>query len=271
MTWHTLWALIVGLAIGSFANVVIHRLPRMITRDLASTYDDGRYDLWWPSSHCPHCQARVKMWNNIPLVSYVWLKGRCASCHTHISWQYPFVEAFTALLWGVCAWHWGLNITAACWAGFFTVLFTASVIDWQTQLLPDDLTQALVWGGLIASSLGWLDLPLPQAVWGAALGYASLWLIAHGFEAVTGKQGMGAGDFKLFAGLGAWLGPLALMPLLLWASLGGALVGLFLKFTHQLSPEGHIPFGPFLALAASLVVLLGPENIMVWMQSGFLA
>jgi leader peptidase (prepilin peptidase)/N-methyltransferase len=139
------------------------------------------------------------------------------------------------------------------------------VIDWQTTLLPDDLTQALVWGGLMACALGWLPLRLSESVWGAVIGYTSLWSIATVFERLTGKQGMGAGDFKLLAGLGAWLGPLALLPVVMLASLSGASVGLILKFTHRLRSDGYVPFGPFLAMAGLAVAVIGIDVIARWM------
>jgi leader peptidase (prepilin peptidase)/N-methyltransferase len=198
-------------------------------------------------------------------LSYVWLKGRCGFCQQSISLQYPIIELLTAFIWLTCYWHWGLTATGLCWAGFVTVLLALSVIDWQTTLLPDDLTQTLVWGGLVSSALGWLPLPLDQAVWGAVVGYVSLWSIATLFERITGKLGMGAGDFKLLAGLGTWLGPLALLPIVLLASTSGALVGLLLKFSNRLNDDGYIPFGPFLALAGGWVTFIGIDSITRWL------
>jgi leader peptidase (prepilin peptidase)/N-methyltransferase len=250
-----------GLVVGSFVNVLIHRLPRMVMAEHATGSDMPRYDLCMPASHCPHCQTPLKLRHNIPVLSYVWLKGRCGFCEHRIGLQYPLIEFVTALLWLACTWHWGLSAAGLCWASFATVLLALSVIDWQTTLLPDDLTQTLVWGGLLASSLGLLTLPVSQSVFGAVIGYASLWSIATAFERVTGKQGMGAGDFKLLAGLGAWLGPLALLPVVMAASVGGACVGLFLKFTNQLSDDGYVPFGPFLAVAGITVSAIGIETI----------
>jgi len=151
------------------------------------------------------------------------------------------------------------------------MLLALSVIDWQTTLLPDDLTQALVWGGLVASALGWLPLPLAQSLWGAVIGYASLWSIATAFERITGKQGMGAGDFKLLAGLGAWLGPVALLPVVMLASMTGAIFGLFLKFTHRLHDDGYVPFGPFLAMAGVTVAVIGIDAIALGMGWSFFA
>lgn len=265
MTWDLVLAFGLGLLIGSFANVLIHRLPRMVMAGDTAEHNTPRYDLFAPASHCAHCHTPLKPWHNIPVLSYVWLKGRCGFCQHNISLQYPLIEIATASLWSACAWHWGFNITGFCWAGFATVLLALSVIDWQTTLLPDDLTQTLVWGGLVASASGYLDLPISQSVWGAVTGYASLWSVATVFERLTGKQGMGAGDFKLLAGLGAWLGPLALLPVVMLASIGGACVGLFLKFTNRLSDDGYVPFGPFLAAAGMAIAVVGIEAIALGM------
>jgi leader peptidase (prepilin peptidase)/N-methyltransferase len=265
MTWHMALVFGLGLLIGSFVNVVIHRMPRMVMTEHLNEDDAPRFDLCWPASHCPQCQTPLKVWHNIPLLSFAWLKGRCSFCNHAIGMLYPVIELTTGLLWLFCSWHWGLNVTGFCWAGFATVLLALSVMDWQTTLLPDDLTLGLVWGGLMASALGWLSLPLSQSVWGAVFGYASLWAVATAFERITGKQGMGAGDFKLLAGLGAWLGPLALLPLVMLASLSGALVGLSLKFTHRLRDDGYVPFGPFLAAAGCVVAIIGIDAIALWL------
>jgi leader peptidase (prepilin peptidase)/N-methyltransferase len=265
MTWDMALAFGLGLLIGSFVNVLIHRLPRMVMAEHAHDTDALSYDLSWPASHCPHCQTPLKAWHNVPVLSYLGLKGRCAFCHHRISLQYPLIEITTALLWLICTWHWGVNATGFCWASFATVLLALSVIDWHTTLLPDDLTQTLVWGGLVASAVGWLALPLTQSVWGAVAGYVSLWSVATMFERITGKQGMGAGDFKLLAGLGAWLGPMALLPVVMAASLSGAVVGLALKFNQQLRDDGYVPFGPFLATAGFAVAIIGIDDIALWM------
>ena len=254
-----------GLLFGSFANVLIHRLPRMVMANHSAEVPTPRYDLCWPASHCPHCRTPLNLWHNLPVLSYLALKGRCGFCQHPIGGQYPLVEIATAFIWVFCTWHWGFNTTGFCWAAFGTALLALSVIDWQTTLLPDDLTQALVWGGLIVSAWGRLPLPLTQSVWGAVAGYLFLWSIATAFERITGKQGMGAGDFKLLAGLGAWLGPLALLPVVMLASLSGAVVGLCLKFTHRLDADGYVPFGPFLAAAGAIVATLGMDHMAVWM------
>ena len=265
MTWGNALVFGFGLLIGSFVNVLIYRLPRMVIDEHPTDNVAPRYDLCWPASHCPHCQTPLKVWHNIPLLSFVVLKGRCRFCNHAIGVQYPAIEMTTSLIWVLCTWHWGLNATGFCWASFATALLALSVIDWQTTLLPDDLTQSLLWGGLIASSLGWLPLPVQQSIWGAVIGYTSLWAVATAFERITGKQGMGAGDFKLLAALGAWLGPLALLPVVMLASLSGAVGGLVLKLTHRLRDDGYVPFGPFLAVAGLVVAVIGIDVIAQWM------
>ena len=265
MTWDMALVFGFGLLIGSFVNVLIHRLPRMVMAEHTPDSDAPRYDLCWPASHCPHCQTPLKVWHNIPLLSFVWLKGRCRFCNHAIGVQYPVIELSTSLIWLLCTWHWGLNATGLCWASFATTLLALSVIDWQTTLLPDDLTLSLLWGGLMASALGWLSLPVQQSIWGAVIGYTSLWSVAAVFWRVTGKQGMGAGDFKLLAALGAWLGPLALLPVVMLASLSGAVVGVGLKLSHRLGDDGYVPFGPFLAVAGLVVAVIGIDVIALWM------
>jgi len=246
-----------GLLIGSFANVMIHRLPRMILMEPSETDTHPIYNLNWPASHCPHCLTPLKPWHNIPVLSYVGLKGQCAFCHHPISPLYPSIELAVGVIWAACTWHWGLQLSSACWALFATVLLVLSVIDYQTTLLPDDLTQTLVWTGLMASTMNWISIPAEQSIWGAMAGYGSLWIVATAFEKFTGRQGMGAGDFKLLAGLGAWLGPFALLPLILIASVSGAVIGILLKLTQRINEEGHIPFGPFLAISGLMIAIFG--------------
>ena len=269
MTWIMVFGL--GLVAGSFVNVLIHRLPRMVMAQFPMNHDQARYDLFWPGSHCPHCQTELKWYHNVPVLSYIVLKGRCGYCQEPIGPRYLWTECVTGLIWIACTWRWGFNTSALCWAFFATTLLALSVIDWQTTLLPDDLTQALVWGGLLAHTLQWLPMSLDQSVWGAIIGYGVLWGVATAFELITGKQGMGAGDFKLLAGLGAWLGPLALIPLLILASLSGVLFGLMLKFTHRLPEDGHIPFGPFLGAAGMLIAMIGEARIALWLTGAWIA
>jgi leader peptidase (prepilin peptidase)/N-methyltransferase len=217
--------------------------------------------LSYPASHCPKCNTPLKIWHKIPLLSFFLLGQRCFFCKTPISWQYPLVESLNTALWLVCAWHWGLTPTALCWAFAMSFLLTLSTIDWQTTYLPDALTLPLLWLGLLASSLGFIHVPLAQAVWGAVAGYGTLWVVATAFAYIAGKEGMGGGDFKLLAALGAWLGPMALIPVVLVASICGALVGLWMQSTQRMAQGGYLPFGPFLATAGVLEAFYGASGI----------
>lgn len=268
---------LLGALVGSFLNVVIHRLPRMLelrwrqecaalqegsgAADTASP-DRDTYNLLLPRSGCPHCGHQIRWFENIPLVSYMWLRGRCSSCAAPIGLRYPMVELCTALLFAWCGWRWGLTWTALAWAGFAAALVTLAGIDWDTTLLPDDITLPLLWAGLILSAMGIIDVKLSQALWGAVAGYLSLWTIYWAFKLATGKEGMGYGDFKLFAALGAWCGWSALVPLILMASVIGALVGIGIKLFGELREGGYVPFGPFLALAGLTAMLAGPQSIL---------
>ena len=254
-----LLVVVLGLVVGSFLNVVIYRLPRLLEGIETET-------LSHPSSHCPTCKTPLKIWQNIPLISYVLLKGRCGFCKASINWQYPLVEFANACLWLMCAWHWGMQATAFFWAMCMSLLLALSVIDWQTTYLPDALTQPLLWLGLLAGSLGLIDVSVQHALWGAIAGYGSLWLVATVFERLTGKEGMGAGDFKLLAALGAWLGPFALIPLVLMASVSGALVGIWMQSTHRLERGGYVPFGPFLAAAGAVQAFWGGADVFFYIN-----
>jgi leader peptidase (prepilin peptidase)/N-methyltransferase len=262
-----------GLLIGSFLNVVIYRLPKMMERAWALEAAEfagqpvpvelqERFNLLVPRSRCQQCGHQISWWENIPVLSYLFLRGRCSSCKTHISLRYPMVELVTGLLFAWCVWHWGWTWSGAAWCGFSAVLVALTLIDWDTTLLPDSLTLPLVWAGLIASILGWTGVRLPDAVWGAVGGYMSLWLVYWAFKLATGKEGMGFGDFKLFAALGAWFGWQALVPMILMASVIGALVGVGLKLTSGLREGGVVPFGPFLAMAGITAMLFGPQSIL---------
>jgi len=254
-----------GLMVGSFLNVAIHRLPRMLVMDIAAQ----PYNLARPRSHCPHCQTPLAIWHNVPLLSFLWLRGRCASCHAPISWRYPLVEAGNALIWMACGMLLPMGpqaslAAALAWACGGSLLLTLAVIDWETTLLPDSLTQPLLWLGLGVAEMGWSGLSVSTALWGAMVGYSSFALIAFVFERVTGQEGLGAGDFKLLAALGAWLGPLPLIPLVFLAASSGAGVGLVLRARGQLREGRYVPFGPFLALAAVLLVACGPSEVLHW-------
>jgi leader peptidase (prepilin peptidase)/N-methyltransferase len=250
-------AALLGLVVGSFLNVVIHRLPRMLERRWAQedalqagrpVPEEAPYHLAFPPSACPQCGHRLAPWENIPVLSWLLLRGRCSACRALIPLHYPLVEIATGALFGYAAWRWGLTPAGAAWAAFGATLLALAVIDWHTTLLPDDLTLPLTWSGLIASALGWTGVTLADALWGAVAGYLSLWIVYQVFKRLTGREGMGFGDFKLFAALGAWLGWQALIPVILLASITGAGVGISMKFTSGLREGGYVPFGPFLAL-----------------------
>ncbi len=271
---------ILGLLIGSFLNVVIHRLPKMMelswAQECASlNLPDGaalagesaeapRFNLMTPRSRCPHCGHQIRWFENIPVVSYLVLRGRCKSCAAPISLRYPLVELACGLLFAWCGWRWGLTWEAIAWAGFAAALLALTFIDWDTTLLPDDITLPLLWAGLCGAALQLTGASLNDAVWGAVAGYMSLWLVYWGFKLATGKEGMGHGDFKLFAALGAWFGWQALIPMILMASVIGAIVGLTIKFKGSLREGGYVPFGPFLALAGLTAMVFGSASILAF-------
>ena len=196
------------------------------------------------------------------MLSFLGLRGRCASCGSAISLRYSLVELGTAALFGFCGWRWGITSTALAWAGLTAALLTLGLIDWDTTLLPDDINLPLLWAGLVAAALRWIETPLDQALWGAVAGYLSLWSVYWGFRLLTGKEGMGYGDFKLFAALGAWFGWQALVPIILMASVAGALVGIAMKLAGTLREGGYVPFGPFLAVAGLAMLVLGPQTFL---------
>jgi leader peptidase (prepilin peptidase)/N-methyltransferase len=261
-----------GLLFGSFLNVVIHRLPLMLERRWAAECaelsgqaptDEGQpLNLLHPRSRCPACQATIRWHQNIPVLSWLALRGRCAACGTGISLRYPLVELLTGALFAWCYAQTGASVTTLVWWGFVAALIALTFIDWDTTLLPDDITLPLVWAGLVAAALGWIPTTLPHALWGAVGGYLSLWSVYWLFKLATGKEGMGYGDFKLFAGLGAWFGWQALVPIILMASVIGAVIGIAMKFRSQLREGGYVPFGPFLALGGLTALIFGPQAIL---------
>jgi leader peptidase (prepilin peptidase)/N-methyltransferase len=216
------------------------------------------YNLARPRSHCPACGHALAWRDNIPLLSYLLLRGRCRACSSPIGWRYPVVELLTAVLFAACAWHWGLGASTLVWAAFAATLLALACIDADTQLLPDALTLPLLWGGLISAAAGWSQTLLADALWGAVAGYGLLWLVQQGFGLATGKQGIGQGDFKLLAALGAWLGWQALPPLLMLASLSGTAVGLGLRWSGRLGAGQPLAFGPYLAMAGVALMWLAP-------------
>jgi leader peptidase (prepilin peptidase)/N-methyltransferase len=268
--------LVLGLVVGSFLNVVIHRLPIMLERQWRAQYADlygeaptlpaaapARYDLVAPRSACPACGALIHAWHNIPLVSYLWLRGRCAACGARISPRYPLVEALTGLLSAAVAWRFGFGWPALAALVLTWYLVALAGIDLDHQLLPDSLTLPLMWIGLLlalfAPAAGAAPVPvdLRSSLIGAAAGYLSLWSVYHLFRALTRKEGMGYGDFKLLAALGAWLGWQLLLPTVLVAALCGAVCGAVLIVARRHSRGVPIAFGPFLALSGWLMLMFG--------------
>lgn len=267
---------VLGLLIGSFLNVVIHRLPKMMEARWAAECADmlapeaqpaaqeapATFNLMTPRSRCPHCGHQIRWFENIPVVSYLALRGKCKQCAAPISPRYPIIELITAALFAWCGWQWGLGGTALAWCGFSAAVLTLAAIDWDTTLLPDDITLPLVWAGLCMAALGVTTTPLPDALWGTVAGYLSLWMVYWAFKLITGKDGMGYGDFKLFAAFGAWFGWQALIPVILMASVIGAVIGIAIKLKGQLREGGYVPFGPFLALAGLTSMMFGPSAML---------
>ncbi|CAN7752964.1 A24 family peptidase [Pseudorhodoferax sp. LjRoot39] len=218
-------------------------------------------DLVQPRSRCRACGHQIRWYENLPVLSWLALRGACSACSARIGWRYPLVELATGALFALCAWRWGLGPVAAAWALFAALLLCQFLIDLDTQLLPDQLNYLLLWSGLLASALGW-TVPLSAAVWGAAAGYLVLWAFFHAYRLLTGKEGMGYGDFKLLAALGAWLGADHLLAILLLSSIVGALLGGALLLRGRLAHKDvPIAFGPFLAGAGLLCLVLGPDQV----------
>jgi leader peptidase (prepilin peptidase) / N-methyltransferase len=263
-----------GLCIGSFLNVVIHRLPLMLERgwkmesaDLLGVAHEETpaITLSTPLSRCPACGHAIAWYENIPLASWLWLRARCSACKAPISARYPLIEVATAVLFALVGWRFGAEPVALLWCFFCAVLVALAGIDWDTTLLPDNLTLPLLWVGLVSAALGW-TIPLADAVWGAAIGYLSLWSVYWLFKLTTGKEGMGFGDFKLLGALGAWLGWKMILPILLAASVIGAIVGIAMKLSSALREGRYVPFGPFLAGAGLAVMFAGQERVLGWLR-----
>jgi len=263
---------ILGLLIGSFLNVVIYRVPKMMehqwTQECAQLNGAPiepveKFNLLTPRSRCSSCGHLIRWYENIPVLSHLFLRGRCSACGVRYGFRYPLVELATGGLFFFCAWRWGWTPTTLAWCGFSALLLGLAVIDWDTTLLPDDMTLPLMWTGLIAAALQWNPaVSLPASLWGAVAGYLSLWAVYWAFKLATGKDGMGYGDFKLFAALGAWFGWTALVPMILMASVIGAIVGIAMKFSTGLRDGGYVPFGPFLAGAGFTAMVFGPQSIL---------
>ena len=273
----TLAALLFGLLIGSFLNVVVYRLPVMAQRELDNyiAHEAGkelphqeRFNLMVPRSACPHCGHRITALENIPIVSWLFLRGKCSACKAPISPRYPVVEGVTGLLSAVLIWHFGSG-----WLGLASLLFayfliSMTLIDYDTKTLPDDLTYPLLWLGLLINLDGTI-VPLRDAVIGAMAGYLSLWAVYWLFKLATGKEGMGYGDFKLLAALGAWMGWAMLPTIIIVSSVVGAVVGISLIVFARRDRNNPIPFGPYLAAAGMIALLYGTP--LTRYAQGFLA
>ena len=293
---------VVGLCIGSFLNVVIHRLPRMMERgwrrEIAevlrhfagaddATPDEraplenaaitleagterrfpGTYNLITPNSSCPNCRHAIRPWENIPVISFLFLRGRCSACKTRISWRYPLVEMACGLLSGAAAWHFGASGPTLQLAGALVLiwfLLALTMIDIDTQLLPDSMTLPLLWLGLLFNLSGTF-VTLPNAVVGAVLGYMMLWTVYWVFKLLTGKEGMGFGDFKLLGALGAWLGWMQLPAIILAASLSGLLFAFAQLAAARMGWNQKIPFGPYLASGGLLSLFFGNQLLTLYL------
>lgn len=266
--------LVLGLLVGSFLNVVIYRLPKMMERDWqqqcrdfltndgdiatlpANDSKQEPFNLMVPVSRCPHCGHKIKPWENIPVFSYLFLRGKCSDCKAKISIRYPIIELMTGMLSVAVIYYVGVN-----WSGLAALIFTWSLIaltmiDFDTYLLPDDITLPLLWLGLIANSFNAFT-DLPSALWGAIAGYLALWSVYKLFKLVTGKEGMGYGDFKLLAALGAWMGLQMLPQIILLSSLVGAVIGISMIVIRGRDKNIPIPFGPYLAIAGWIAFMWG--------------
>lgn len=259
---------ITGLLVGSFLNVVIWRLPKMLERDWREQAHDilglpgetplPTYNLLLPHSQCPHCDHRIRAWENIPLLSYVFLRGRCSACAAAISLRYPLTELACGLLSAFVAWHFGFGWPAGLVLILSWGLLAMSLIDAEHQILPDVLVLPLMWLGLIVNSFS-LFVSLHEALWGAIAGYTLLWSMFWLFKLITGKEGMGHGDFKLLAMLGAWGGWQILPLTILLSSLVGAIIGLITLRLRNAKTSTPIPFGPYLAIAGWIALLWGGQ------------
>ena len=272
-----------GLMVGSFLNVVIHRLPKMMERDwkmqCAELFDStdtnsdpqkkphppATYNLQTPRSACPHCNHPISALENIPLVSYIFLRGKCKKCGHHISIRYPVVEAMSGILSAFAAWHFGYGLTACFAILLIWALIALTYIDFDTQLLPDDITLPLLWLGIIVNSFNTFTT-LQNSVAGAIAGYLVLWSVYWLFKLVTGKEGMGYGDFKLLAAIGAWLGWTMLPLVIMLSSVVGATVGITLIIATRHGRNIPIPFGPYLAGGALIALFWGQQLTQSYLQ-----
>jgi len=266
---------VMSLAIGSFLNVVIHRMPKIIERQWRTEIAESSgqilpaeptYNLMTPRSQCPACGHAITALENIPVISYVLLRGRCAACRTPISPRYPLVELLTACLSAFVAWRFGFTWTTAATLLFVWSMIALAFIDLDTFYLPDDITLPLVWAGLMVN-MGTAFVDLQSAVIGAVAGYLSLWLVYWGFKFATGKEGMGYGDFKLLAAIGGWLGWKMLPVVIMLSSLVGAIVGISLIVFARHERSKPIPFGPYLVLGGLIALFWGEPLTKYYLQS----
>ena len=265
---------VLGLLIGSFLNVVIHRMPLMMERGWRMESADllgvtiaptPEITLSAPRSRCPSCGHQIRWYENIPVVSYLVLRGKCSACKAPISVRYPAIEVLTALLFAACGMHFGSQPTVLLWCGFAATLVALAFIDLDTSFLPDDLTLPLMWAGIVSAALRWIPVPLTASVAGAVVGYLSLWFVFHAYRLIRGKEGMGAGDFQLLAALGAWMGWQAIPSIILLSSAVGAIVGISLIVFRRHDREVPIPFGPYLAGGGVAALFFGEQLARLWM------
>ncbi len=274
--WFFSTIFLLGLLVGSFLNVVIYRYPIMLkkqwkeecteflndeTENIEKINEEitPPFNLVHPCSSCPHCQHKITALENIPIISWLFLKGKCSSCQAKISARYPLVELLTAVLSVLVAWKFGYGISTLCLLGFIWSLICLSFIDFDTQFLPDDITLPLLWSGLLCSLLGWSQITVADSLSGAIAGYLALWSVYKLFKLVTGKEGMGYGDFKLLAALGAWLGWQMLPMVIFLSAFVGAIFGLSMMIFLGKDKNIPIPFGPYLATAGFIALLFGQQ------------
>jgi len=293
---------IFGLLVGSFLNVVIYRKPIIMMREwlLDTGGMLGEGEVWktvfakpqpaelveagktidahlealdplglaTPRSRCGSCGHQIRWYENVPVVSWLALRAKCSACKAPISARYPLVEIATGALFAFAGWKFGPTPTALCWCAALALLVSMALIDLDTKYLPDDLTYPLLWGGLLAAALGW-TIPLSTAVWGAVAGYVPLWLVATGFALLMKRQGMGGGDLKLLAALGAWLGWQAILPIILIASVVGLCVNVPRMVLGKHQRHQQYPFGPFLAGGGVIVMFIGTDTLLAWAGISF--
>lgn len=266
---------VLGLLVGSFLNVVIYRLPKMYWREVDNFVAEQRkeelphqdkFNLMLPRSACPHCRHQITALENVPVISYLAIGGKCTSCKARISPRYPLIEALTALLSAGMIWHFGSGVTGMATVVFVWFLIAMTFIDLDTTLLPDDLTLSLMWLGLLLNTYGYF-VPLKDAVLGAIAGYLSLWLVFWAYKLIRGKEGFGYGDFKLLAALGAWMGWTMLPVIILLSSFVGAAIGMTQILMSKMGWDKEIPFGPYLTGAGLIALIWGKEIIHFYLKT----